>query len=107
MVHGNTSTLALTVGGLLGNGLRGDVRWHGADDRRISTRARSHMRRTVAQPERVLDGGGACALLAEAVKEVLAEVVEGELLYLLQLLFFHVDRVLRGSNLKKNTHTPR
>ena len=64
------------------------------------------MRRTVAQPERVLDGGCACALLAEAVKEVLAEVVEGELLNLLQFLFFHVDRMLRGSNLQ-NTHTPR
>ena len=62
------------------------------------------MRRTVAQPERVLDSGGACALLAKTVEEVLAEVVEGEFLYLLQLLFFHVDRVLRGSNLKK-THT--
>ena len=62
------------------------------------------MRRTVAQPERVLDGGGACALLAEAVEEVLAEVVEGELLYLLQLLFFHVDRVLRRTDLKQEMH---
>ena len=62
------------------------------------------MRRLVAEPELVLDDGGARALTLDALEYVLPEVEEERLLELPQAALLDVDRVLTGAQLLQRLH---